>query len=184
MIREMMIQEKMTQEKMTRAETVAAASHVPQHDVFMRAALAAARRGMLAGEPPVGACLVADGKIIATLSNAVIGELDITAHAEMRVIREACRQLRRLDLSECTLYVTVEPCLMCLTACHYAGIAEVFYGAAIADMNAITGNEVGSSPGASLRDMVSLKLEGGCLAAECRALIASWSGGHQADPID
>jgi len=174
----------MTRGKMSRVETVGAADRVPQHEVFMRAALEAARRGMLAGEPPVGACLVAGGEIVATLSNAVIGELDITAHAEMRVIREACRQLRRLNLSECTLYVTVEPCLMCLTACHYAGITEVYYGAAIADMNTVTGNELGGSPGASLSDRVSLKLEGGCLAAECRALIASWSAGRQVDPSD
>jgi tRNA(Arg) A34 adenosine deaminase TadA len=176
-----MPQEKMPQEKMTRAEKIGAAGQLPQHDIFMHAALEAARRGMLAGEPPVGACLVTGGEIIATLSNAVIGELDITAHAEMRVIREACGQLRRLDLSECTLYVTVEPCLMCLTACHYAGITDVIYGAAIADMNAITGNELGGSPGTSLSDPLSLKLEGGCLAAECRALIASWSGSRQVD---
>jgi len=145
----------------------------------MHAALEAARRGMLAGEPPVGACLVADGNsgkpaIVATLSNAVIGELDVTAHAEMRVIREACRQLRRLDLRGCTLYVTVEPCLMCLTACHYAGITQVVYGAAIADMNAVTGNELAVIDGAP----ESLTLEGGCLAAECRALITTWSDGR------
>ena len=140
----------------------------------MHAALKAARRGMLAGEPPVGACLVADGKIIATLSNAVIGELDITAHAEMRVIREACHQLRRLELSGCTLYVTVEPCRMCQAACHYAGITAVVYGAAIDDMQVVTGIELdgGADAGASLT------LEGGCLATESRALIATWAEGH------
>ncbi len=147
----------------------------------MRTALEAARRGMLAGEPPVGACLVSGDTpdkptILATLNNAVIGDLDITAHAEMRVIREACRQLRRLDLSDCTLYVTVEPCLMCLTACHYAGITQVIYGAAIADMNAVTGNELAVVPGVH----ESLHLEGGCLADECRALIATWSEGRAA----
>ncbi|MAF83148.1 MAG: nucleoside deaminase [Gammaproteobacteria bacterium] len=155
-------------------DTAGVASGASSHDVFMLAALEAARRGMLAGEPPVGACLVADGEIVVTLSNAVIGELDITAHAEMRVIREACRQLRKLDLSGCTLYVTVEPCLMCQTACHYAGVSRIVYGAGIADMNAVTGNELATSPG----NFVPLKLEGGCLAAECRALIVTWSGGR------
>ena len=149
-----------------------------QRAVFMRAALEAARRGMLAGEPPVGACLVADGEIVATLSNAVIGELDITAHAEIRVIREACRQLRRLDLHECTLYVTVEPCLMCLTACHYAGITSVIYGADISAMDACTGNELGGNAATVPGALASLQLEGGCLAAECRALIATWSDGR------
>ncbi|RLA26355.1 MAG: nucleoside deaminase [Gammaproteobacteria bacterium] len=147
-----------------------------QHEGFMRAALEAARRGMLAGEPPVGACLVVNGEIVATLSNAVIGELDITAHAEMRVIREACRQLRRLDLSGCTLYVTVEPCLMCQAACHYAGITEIIYGAAIDDMQVVTGNELDVNTPVS----ASLALEGGCLAAESRALITSWSEGNRA----
>jgi tRNA(Arg) A34 adenosine deaminase TadA len=169
---------------MIEADTVGPIAGTSQHEVFMRAALEAARRGMLAGEPPVGACLVAGGAsgtptIVTTLSNAVIGELDITAHAEMRVIRAACRQLRKLDLNGCQLYVTVEPCLMCLTACHYAGITEVIYGAAIADMNAITGNELGGRPAASPGGTALLKLEGGCLAAECRALIATWSGGRQ-----
>jgi len=166
---------------MTSAETVGNAS---QHDVYMRAALEAARRGMLAGEPPVGACLVADDRIVATLGNAVIGELDITAHAEMRVIRAACRQLRRLDLSGCTLYVTVEPCRMCLTACHYAGIDEVIFGATIDAMNAVTGNELAGGRDAGHEDDSSLQLAGGCLATECRALIEAWSGARPAGAID
>lgn len=141
-------------------------------DAFMRAALEAARRGMFAGEPPVGACLVTDGEIVVTLGNAVIGELDVTAHAEMRVIRAACHQLRCLDLSGCTLYVTVEPCRMCLAACHYAGVDAVVYGAAIADMNAVTGNELGDGAAGTAE---SVRLTGGCLAAECRALIKTWS---------
>lgn len=146
----------------------------------MRHALEAARRAMLAGEPPVGACLVANGEIVATLSNAVIGELDITAHAEMRVIRQACRQLHTLDLGGCTLYVTVEPCVMCLAACHYAGIAEIIYGASIADMNAVTGNELAALSAGDGH----LKPAGGCLADDCRALIATWSASRQPGPID
>jgi len=149
-------------------------------DVFMRAALEAARRGMLAGEPPVGACLVADGEIVTTLGNAVIGELDVTAHAEMRVIRAACRQQRSLDLRGCTLYVTVEPCRMCLAACHYAGIDAVVYGAEIADMNAVTGNEL---EGESVDTAGSVQLTGGCLAAECRALISTWSDRQAAGTV-
>lgn len=141
----------------------------------MRAALEAARRGMLAGEPPVGACLVADGEIVATLGNAVIGDLDVTAHAEIRVLREACRQRRTLNLAGCSLYVTVEPCLMCLAACHYAGIAEVIFGAGIADMHAVTGNELHGKLPSSSDGPGALRIEGGCLAGECRALLAAWS---------
>ncbi len=165
---------------MTDSATVGSLATATPDEVYMRAALEVARRGMLAGEPPVGACLVAGAEIIATLSNAVIGELDITAHAEMRVIREACRQLRRLDLSGCTLYVTVEPCRMCLAACHYAGITEVVYGAEISDMNAVTGHELGDSAAvASSESVGSVRLSGGCLAAESRALIGAWSGGAE-----
>jgi guanine deaminase len=171
----------MIEENMTKAEPIGNASH---HDVYMRAALEAARRGMLAGEPPVGACLVAGDRIVATLGNAVIGELDITAHAEMRVIREACRQLRRLDLSDCILYVTVEPCRMCLTACHYAGIDQVIFGASIEDMNAVTGNELARDRDGGNDDKSSLRLAGGCLAIECRALIEAWSGARPAGATD
>jgi guanine deaminase len=138
---------------------------------FMRSAIEMARRGLLAGEPPIGACLVRDGDAIATLSNAVIGELDITAHAEMRVIREACRQLRTLRLDGCRLFVTVEPCPMCMAACHYAGVSEVIFGASMADLNALTGTELMHETG----HPPSLAMSGGCLGDESRALLAQWS---------
>lgn len=162
--------------------TDAATAGPAQRETFMRAALEAARRGMLAGEPPVGACLVTDGEIVATLGNAVIGDLDITAHAEMRVLREACRKRRTLNLAGCSLYVTVEPCLMCLAACHYASIAEVIYGAGIEDMQAATGNELRGVLPPSPGGTGALRIEGGCLAAECRALLTEWSAARRGDP--
>lgn len=145
--------------------------HAQDHEAYMRAALEVAKRGMLAGEPPVGACLVAEDEIIAVLSNAVIGELDITAHAEMRVIREACQKLRRLNLKGCSLYVTVEPCLMCQSACHYAGIEQIVFGASIADMDVVTGNELSRAPA----NLKAISITGGCLADECRSLINEWA---------
>lgn len=135
----------------------------------MRAAIDVARRGLLAGEPPIGACLVRDNEIVVSLGNAVIGELDITAHAEMRVIREACRLQRAFSLSGCRLFVTVEPCLMCIGACQYAGIREVVFGASIDDLQALTGAEHSSAVGATGIDM-----SGNCLGDECRALLAKW----------
>ena len=145
------------------------------HEPFMRAALDAARRGLLAGEPPVGACLVRDGAIIATANNAVISELDATAHAEIRVIREACRQQRALSLIGCSLYATVEPCLMCLTACHYAGIGEIVFGAALDDMHAVTGNELHVEHATLARGGFDVVLTGACLRGECAALLEEWS---------
>lgn len=143
----------------------------------MRTALTAARRGLVAGEPPIGACLVKDGEAIVTLNNAVISELDITAHAEMRVIREGCRQLRTLELSNCRLFVTLEPCPMCLAACHYAAISEVIYGARLEDMHALTGNELMTSQSAVLANEVpGIRISGDCLRDESRNLLAEWAG--------
>ena len=141
----------------------------------MGVALQAARRGLVAGEPPIGACLVKDGEVIVTLNNAVISELDITAHAEMRVIREACRQLRKLELSGCRLFVTVEPCPMCMSACHYAAISDVVYGARLADMHALTGNELMISHAELYADSTTkLRVIGDCRREECRTLLQEW----------
>ncbi len=142
----------------------------------MRRALEAARRAGLAGEPPIGACLVRDGVVLASASNCVISGLDITAHAEMTLIRDACRRERSLDLSGCELYVTVEPCPMCLAASHYAGIGRIVFGATLEDLNELTGGELlsglrGSQPGGPL-------VEGDCLREEALALLRTWGGGR------
>jgi len=155
-----------------------AASSAARNEGYMRPAIKVARRGLLAGEPPIGACLVKDDEVIATLSNAVIGELDITAHAEMRVIRAACRELRTLELTGCRMFVTVEPCPMCMSACHYAQITEVIYGASLADMNALTGNELMASDahgGSPASRSAIVRVTGGCLGDECRSLLEEWA---------
>jgi len=154
---------------------VAADSALATREQFMRVALSMAERGMASGGPPVGACLVRDGTAVAKGHNAVIGELDVTAHAEMVVIREACRTLRSLRLNDCSLFVTVQPCPMCLAACYYAGITEIVYGVSIEAMQAITQGELCVSPaelfaGRAEQPMIT----GGILAAECQALLTSW----------
>lgn len=138
-------------------------------ETLMRAALAAARRGLLAGEAPVGACLVQDGRVIATAHTAVAGGPDATAHAEILAIRAACRSLRSARLDGCELYVSVEPCAMCLAACHYAGIDAVWFAASLQDMQALTGQELAAPSPASVG------LHGGVLADESRALLAEWA---------
>ena len=144
---------------------------------YMAHAIEAARRSLLAGEPPIGACLVRNGEPIVTLSNAGIGDLDITAHAEIRVIREACRHLRTLSLSDCRLFVTVEPCPMCLSACHYAGISEIYFGASLADMQSLTGNELMVSAAELFAaSKTTMQLHGNCLRDECLALLNEWAG--------
>ena len=135
----------------------------------MREALAAARRALAAGEPPVGACVVQDGELVAVAHTAVIGGPDATAHAEILALRAACQACRTPVLGGSELYVTVEPCPMCLAACHYAGIERVWYGAPLAAMQAVTGRELALPP------PPSLLVTGGLLVAECSALLEDWA---------
>ena len=95
----------------------------------MRAALDAAAAAAAAGEVPVGAVVVLDGKIIATAANAPRGLHDPTAHAEMRAIRAAAAAIGDDRLSDCDLWVTLEPCAMCAGAIAHARIARLYYGA-------------------------------------------------------
>ena len=94
----------------------------------MEAALDEARRALGQGEVPVGAVLVVDGAIVARACNAPVGTSDPTAHAEVQVLRAAGRALGNYRLTGSTLYVTVEPCLMCVGALVHARVGEVVYG--------------------------------------------------------
>ncbi len=95
----------------------------------MRAALAAAHAAAADGEVPVGAVVTCGGRIVASAANAPRGLNDPTAHAEIRVIREAARTLGRDRLEDCDLWVTLEPCAMCAGAIAHARIARLYYGA-------------------------------------------------------
>lgn len=95
----------------------------------MRAALVAARDAGNGGEVPVGAVIVLDGKVIAAAGNAPRTLSDPTAHAEMLAIRAAAAKLGRERLTDCDLWVTLEPCAMCAGAIVHARIARLYYGA-------------------------------------------------------
>src|SRR5688572_21465198 len=99
----------------------------------MRSAIDVARVAIAAAQLPIGAVLVRDGHVAATAHNTVWRDSDPTAHAEMNLIRQAARQLGRIDLAGSTLYCTLEPCPMCLAAGHWSRIDRIVYGAAIAD---------------------------------------------------
>jgi tRNA(adenine34) deaminase len=97
---------------------------------YMREALRAARRGAAAGEVPVGAVIVMDGRVIARAHNEPIARRDATAHAEVLAIREAGQAAGNYRLLGSRLYVTTEPCVMCCGAIVGARIEHVIYGAA------------------------------------------------------
>ena len=96
---------------------------------FMKEALAEARKALEKNEPPVGAVVVKDGEIIARCHNLRENLHDPTGHAEMLAIREAAARLGRWRLSDCEIYVTLEPCAMCAGAMVLARLARLVYGA-------------------------------------------------------
>ena len=96
---------------------------------YMRKALAEAEAALREGEIPIGAVVVAGGRIIARGHNLTETLRDVTAHAEMQAITSAANELGGKYLSDCTIYVTVEPCVMCAGAIGWAQIRRIVYGA-------------------------------------------------------
>jgi tRNA(adenine34) deaminase len=96
---------------------------------WMQLALQEAQAAAEAGEVPIGALLVQDGKILARSGNRTIRDCDPTAHAEMVVLRETAKVLGNYRLADTTLYVTLEPCAMCAGAIIQARVPRVVYGA-------------------------------------------------------
>jgi tRNA(adenine34) deaminase len=96
---------------------------------FMDMALAEARAAGERGEVPIGCVIVRSGAVIARAGNRTVSERDPTAHAEMLAIRQAAASLRSERLEDCDLYVTLEPCAMCVGAIAFARIRRLYYGA-------------------------------------------------------
>jgi len=122
----------------------------------------------------VGACLTRHNRVVARAQNSVVAQLDVSAHAEIMLLRDACRELRTLNLAGCDLFVTVEPCLMCFSACCYAGIGTIYFGAAIDSMHRYTGNEISVRPDQLPERDEYPKLSGGLLGDSCTALVDEW----------
>lgn len=101
---------------------------MPSDLEFMREALAEAREAAAAGEVPIGAVLVHEGKLIARSGNRTIRDCDPSAHAEILVLRQAARILANYRLLGTVLYVTLEPCSMCAGAMIQARVARLVYG--------------------------------------------------------
>jgi len=142
---------------------------------YMRLALAEAGRAGKRNEVPVGAVVVSDGKVIGRGHNRPIGQSDPTAHAEILAIRRACRRRKTHRLSGCDLYVTLEPCPMCLGAVVQARLKRVVYGAADPKAGAV--RSVMRFPFGKLNHRPELK--GGLLAEECGLLLKEFFAGKR-----
>lgn len=138
---------------------------------YMRAALEQAHLAAQAGEVPVGAVVVRDGAIVGRGFNAPISRHDPTAHAEMMAMRDAARHLGNYRLVGCELFVTLEPCVMCVGAMFHARIGRVVYGA----------KEPKTGAAGSVFNLFTeprlnhhARIEGGVLAEACGRLLSDF----------
>jgi len=149
-------------------------------DHYMRLALAQAQRAEQNGEVPVGAVLIdAAGEVIAEGCNAVIGSSDPTAHAEIVALRGAAKNCGNYRLPNTTLYVTLEPCAMCLGALFHARVSRIVFGT--------TDPKTGVCGG--LIDLTELgvlnhhaKVEGGVLAQQCGQMLSDFFRARRSAP--
>lgn len=150
--------------------------HKSEDIKFMQAAAKKAKKGIVKGQTPFGACIVKGGVIISCAHNIVWKNTDITAHAEIHAIRDACRKLKSIDLSGCVIYSTCEPCPMCFAAIHWAKIGKIVYGCGIKDAKKFGFNELCIS-NKKLKRMGRNKIEitGGFLREENLQLFEIWS---------
>lgn len=134
----------------------------------MRRALELARKGAAEGEVPVGSVVVAEEKVVGEGWNRPIAARDPTAHAEIQAMRAAATALGNYRLSGATLYVTLEPCAMCVGAMFHARLARVVFGAADPKTGAC-GSVLNLFAEARLNHHA--QVEGGVLAEECGTLL-------------
>jgi tRNA(adenine34) deaminase len=149
-----------------------------EDETFMREALAQAAHAAEAGEVPVGAVVVHDGRVIGRGFNAPISSRDPTAHAEVAALRDAASALGNYRLVDCTLYVTLEPCLMCAGAMMHARLARVVYGARDPKTGAC-GSVVDAFAERRLNHHTNVT--GGVLAEECGAALTSFFAERRRD---
>jgi tRNA(adenine34) deaminase len=128
-------------------------------ETFMQRALELARRAEAEGEVPVGAVVVLEGKIVGEGWNRPIAASDPTAHAELQAIRAASQALKNYRLTGASLYVTLEPCEMCVGAMFHARISRAIFGAADPKKQILKNN---------------VQLSGGLLAQECGAVLSNF----------
>lgn len=140
-----------------------------EKEKFMRAALKRAKKGMSQGEVPVGAVIVYEGKVISSGYNRRAATQLASSHAEMYAIDRACRKFKSWRLPECDLYVTLEPCPMCMGAALNARVRKIYFGAYEQKGRSMTAELAGSN----LLNH-TLEVEGGVLEKECSELLSGF----------
>jgi tRNA(adenine34) deaminase len=155
-----------------RSESAGDTPVVPSRDeAFMAEALTLAREAWRRDEVPVGAVVVIDGVLVGRGYNQPIRAVDPTAHAEIVALRDAAARVGNYRLTGATLYVTIEPCQMCVGAMIHARIGRVVYGSREPKAGAIdSAMRAHEHPSLNHR----LEAEGGVLEAECRAVIQAF----------
>ena len=137
----------------------------------MREALALAQRAWDAGEVPVGAVIVKDGVVIGRGFNQPITSTDPTTHAEIVALRDAAQYLKNYRLVDCELYVTLEPCLMCVGAMFHARVKRVVFGASD-PKTGVCGSVINLPAEAKLNHHAMFV--GGVLSEECGAMLKAF----------
>lgn len=140
-------------------------------DAFMRAALTLAQCAWDAGEVPVGAVVVKDGEIIGRGFNQPITSNDPTTHAEIVALREAAQHVKNYRLVDCALYVTLEPCMMCVGAMLHARLKRVVFGAHD-PKTGVCGSIIDLPKEEKLNHHTTF--EGGVLRDECSAMLKAF----------
>ena len=137
---------------------------------FMREALDEAQISLQQDEVPIGAVVVKNGEVIACAHNTRNRSRNAVDHAEFVAIERACKQLNDWRLTGCDLYVTLEPCVMCLGACYNARISNVYFGAY--DMSGNGCVQLSEMIGRTLNH--ELSIHGGVLADECSQILTDY----------
>ena len=142
---------------------------------LMQLAIQKCREGIAKGNSPFGCAIAHGDRLLAVSHNVVWNTVDITAHAEVTALREACRTSGEILLEDCIVATTCEPCPMCMSALHWARVGKVYYGASIADAEDAGFNELSISAADILRlGGSTVELVPETLRDECRQLFADW----------
>jgi tRNA(adenine34) deaminase len=147
------------------------------HETYMRRCLTLGRESGAAGETPVGSLVLRGGTVLGEGREGTRSTLDPSAHAEVQAVRAACLSLGSADLSGCTLYTTVEPCVLCAYVVRRAGVSRVVYGVPAGQAGGVTSQyallvDPGLTGWPAPPEIIS-----GVLEAECRALLREGRSG-------